>query len=515
MKQWETLVQQGILGTNRQPVQLPVIEDMVPLWSQVATFDQETQFLQAAALLSQYCTAGSLPVSLQATAVVPPCPAESIASAPAGAAVLLRQLLTGGDTKLLAEWLHHATHHTMHAPHELLPQLLDLAAKQRPLAEALAPCVGERGRWLMGLHPAWQIAAAEVVDETEWQLPSRRGSSEARLRFLQEYRRRDPLAARTLLEAGWTQEPAKERALFLEALRSNLSTADESFLEQALADRSQAVRTEAARLLAGLSGSRLQQTLLTQLTAYVTVERKWLRRALQVKLPPSFQPEWAALGIREQSPLGVRVGQKVGWLVQLVALLPPSALVAHLGVDAVEFLDLVRAGDFAEAFSTAVLEGAEAHQDHPFLLAELHHLQRLLALEQAPVSEWLDRFVRYAPLLPPPTREQVLQRYLATQQKAAFPDWTTLGAVIRVFDQLSVTSTTQLLQEHLPILRQRNTNDYGIGRVLLDAAYVLAPAGYPAAVKLFVRPLEERPDYIDHFLRIYQVRYQLEKEFSQ
>lgn len=511
MKQWETFVQQGILGTNRQPLQLPTIEGMAALWSQVATFDQETQFLQAAALLGQYRIAGSLPVSLPTTAGVPPCPAESTAPAPTGAVTLLRQLLTDGDTKLLAEWLHHAADHTMYAPHALLPPLLELAIKQRPLAAALAPCLGERGRWLMGLHPAWQITAAEVIDETDWRV----GSSEARLRFLQEYRRRDPLTARTLLEASWTQEPAKERALLLGALRSNLSTADEPFLEQALGDRSQAVRTEAVRLLAGLSGLRLQQSLLSTLTTYVTVERKWLRRTLQVQLPPSFQPDWAALGIREQSPLGVRVGQKAGWLVQLVALLPPSALVAHLGVDAVEFLDLVRTSDFAEALRMAVLEGAETHQDHAFLLAELHHLQRLLALDQAPISEWLDRFVRYAPLLPPPTREQVLQRYLTTQQKAAFPDWTTLGAVMRLFDQLSVTNTTQLLQEHLPLLRQRNTNDYGIGRILLDAAYILAPAGYPVAVKLFVRPLEERPDYIDHFLRIYQVRYQMEKEFSQ
>ena len=363
----------------------------------------------------------------------------------------------------------------------------------------------------MRLNPTWSIAAAEIVDETDWRV----GSGEARQHFLATYRQATPENARVLLEAAWAQESAKDRALFVGALRHNLSIADEPFLEYCLADRSQAVRSEVARLLAGLIGSRLQQRLLTELTEYLALERKWLRRIVRVKLPAHYKASWAPLGVRDDSPLGVRIGQKAGWLVQLIALLPPSALVAHLGTDAVDFLDLVRASDFAEALSTALIEGAELHQDHAFLLAELHHLQRLLALEQVPRTEWLDRFTRYAPLLPPPTREQVLQRYLTGSQSAAFPDWTLLGAIIRSFAQLSPSITTQLLEIHLPALLQRRTRDYGIGRVLLDTAYSLAPAGYPAAVKLFVRPHEERPDYIDHFLRIYQVRHQMEKEFAE
>ena len=120
-----------------------------------------------------------------------------------------------------------------------------------------------------------------------------------------------------------------------------------------------------------------------------------------------------------------------------------------------------------------------------------------------------------APLLPPALREQVLQRYLTGSQSAAFPDWTTLGAIIRSFDQLSPNLTRQLLELHLPALFQRSTRDYGIGRVLLDIAYGLAPIHYPAAVKLFARHIvDDRPDYIDHFLRIYQMRHQMEKEFT-
>lgn len=510
MKPWADLVQQGILGTNRHALSLPVLDGMDEIWSQLAASDQETRFLQAAALLAQYRAAGRQPMPLPLTACTPLCPAETNPPAPVEAAALLQQFLGDGDHKLLSEWLRHAAQQRMVAPSELLPALLELATKQRSFAADLAPCLGERGRWLMRLNSSWPIAAAEIVDESDWQV----GSSEARHHFLQSYRRRSPAAARALLETTWAQEAAKDRATFLSALRNDLSMDDEPFLEQCLVDRSQAVRTEAARLLTGLVGSQRQRGLLAELTAYVTIERKWLRRTLQVKLPTRYDPAWAQLGIREESPLGVRVGQKAGWLVQLLALLPPSTVVAHLGVDAIEFLEFVRASDFAEALSMALLEGAELHQDHAFLLAELHHLQRLLTLAQTAPSEWQERFVRYAPLLPPTMRDQVLQRYLTTQAATAFTDWTTLANVIRTFEQLSPAVTTSLLTIQWPALLQRSTQDYGIGRVLLDAAYLLAPAGYPTAVKLFMRPFAERPDYIDQFLRIYQLRHQMEKAFT-
>lgn len=510
MTPWTTLVQQGILGTARQPLQLPTVDGLTELWPQLATGDQETQFLQAAALVTQYRTAGAQPVPWPVPATIPLCPTETRPPAPTPANGLLRQFLGDSDNKLLLEWLRHAARQAMVTPYDLLPTLLELATKQRPLAEALAPCLGERGRWLMHLNPAWPLAAAEIVDESAWQV----GSSEARQRFLQSYRQRSPADARALLESTWPQESAKDRAILLSALRTGLSLADEPFLTQGLTDRSQGVRTEASRLLAGLVGTQHQQALLTELAAYISLERKWLRRTLQVKLPTRYDPAWAQLGVREESPLGVRVGQKAGWLVQLLALLPPSTLVTHLGVDAIEFLEFVRASDFAEALSMALLEGAELHQDHAFLLAELNHLQRLVTLAQIPPSEWQDRFVRYAPLLPPPVRDQLLQRYLTAQTAAAFTDWTTLATVMRTFEQLSPAVTTSLLTVQWPALLQRTTQDYGIGRVLLDAAYLLAPAGYPTAVKLFTRPFAERPDYIDQFLRIYQLRHQMEKAFT-
>lgn len=532
MTMWQQLVQQGILGTSRQPTLPPLDPSLALLWSQVSDLsvenlaenkaenkigakqDGEERFLQMAAILTQYEVAGRIPEALPISADLhetKPAPLEFVPSVTDSAAALLRQLIVEFDLKLIIEWLTYAAKYALHLPPEILPLLLDRARKERALATALSPCLGERGRWLLMLNPSWQSTAFESVDEERWQI----GNAEERMAYLFALREAAPDRARDALAMVWEQEAAAERSAFLATLRVNLSMADGPLLETAMIDRSQYVRTEALRLLAALPDSSLRSALLTQITTYVTVERGWLQQQLVVNLPSSFTQEWKAWGIREQSPLGVRIGQKAGWLVQLVSLVPPSALVEALAVDAVELLELVRASDYAEALVTALLEGAEQHRDFDFLLAELHHLLRLLELAQISQSEFIERFARYAPTLPMGKRLTLVRRYLNTTGTSAFGDWATLQMVLRHVDSLSPAITTQLLTQQLPTLLQRNTRDYGVGRTLLDLAYQLAPVGYSQAETLLQHnPGEERPDYIERFLQIYGLRWQMMQAFE-
>ena len=511
MSAWQQLVQTGILGTQRQPFQPPASAELTAIWQAAAGSDAEQRFLQAAAILTQYEAAGGELAPPLAFPATNPAPAEVLAPPPIGAVRLLEGFLTDFDARLVGEWLEHGAARGYYAPHSLLPQLLERASKERTLAAALAPVLGERGNWLLRYNPAWQSSAAAGLDERVWQT----GNSEARVRFLATLRQTDPQQARETLAAVWSQEAAAERAALLATLRTGLTAADITFLESALSDRSPNVRLEAVRLLAALPNSALRTRLLTAVGSYLKLERRWLQRKLSVKLPPTFAQEWNQWGLREQSPLGVRIGQKAGWLVQLVALLPPSALVEALGVDAVELFTLIRESDYAEALLTALLEGAENQQDYTFLLAELRHLVRLIELAQMQQSEFVERFARYAPILPQAERAALLQQYLQITRVHAFGDWATLQLAVRAFTRLSPAHTTQLLTVQLPTLLQRNTRDYGIGRILLDLAYQLDPAGYGQATVLFQRGVgEERPDYVDRFLYIYGLRHQMQKEFS-
>ncbi|MEZ4677761.1 MAG: hypothetical protein R2932_26445 [Caldilineaceae bacterium] len=107
-----------------------------------------------------------------------------------------------------------------------------------------------------------------------------------------------------------------------------------------------------------------------------------------------------------------------------------------------------------------------------------------------------------------------MQRYLEITQSRAFGDWATLHMVLQHFDGFSPAVTTQLLTQQLPTLLQRNTRDYGIGRILLELAYQLDPGGYQQAAALFQRRQgEERPEYLDRFLQIYQLRRQIVQAF--
>lgn len=522
VQMWQQLVQQGVLGTARQPTPPPVGEPFVHLWpltdqqeTSANVFDaSEQKFLQMAALLTQYMAAARLPRSLDATPMPTGLQPAPLASTPMVAdqrAALLRQINREFDQKLLIEWLYYFSRCQEQLPPDLLPALLERSTKDPYLATALAPCLGERGQWLMALNPAWQIDAAASLDAQTWQT----GPSAARVNFLEALRADAPAHAREELAAVWLQEGAPDRAAFLATLRINLSAADIPFLEEAVNDRSQQVRAEAVRLLTTIPTAPLRQTILTQLATYLVIERKWLRRQLTVTLPTTFRTEWRQWGLREQSPLSVRIGQKAGWLVQLMTLVPPSALVEALGVDGVELFALIRAGDYAEALITALLEAAENHHDYAFLTAELQHLLRLLQLAQVQQSEFIERFARYTPILPEPERDRLLHQYLTMTERHAFGDWATLQMVVRPFPTLSATVTTRLLTQQLPTLLQRNTRDYGIGRILLDLAYQLDPTGYPHAETLFQRRQgEERPDYVDRFLQIYRLRRQMAQAFG-
>src|SRR5262249_44489792 len=139
-------------------------------------------------------------------------------------------------------------------PHRLLPTAL--AEADTSVRAALAPVVGERGRWLAQLNDAWQWAARPPLPAD--QLPPDaeaiwdEGSFADRCLVLKKLRAIDPAQARDWLAEVWAKEKAEQRAELLQIFDIALHPADEPFLEQALDDRSAAVRTDAAAHLSRL-----------------------------------------------------------------------------------------------------------------------------------------------------------------------------------------------------------------------------------------------------------------------
>src|SRR5262249_25300614 len=145
------------------------------------------------------------------------------------AAQRLSMMLDGQYKEALPEWLTAVAAAQQRIPEEQLPALLELGRTQSALRSVIISVLGKRGVWLAQQNPEWNYVAS-TSDESAWET----GNRAAREAFLQKLRTIDPAQARELLATTWHQEAPEDRADFIAVLRTNLTLADELFLENAL-----------------------------------------------------------------------------------------------------------------------------------------------------------------------------------------------------------------------------------------------------------------------------------------
>ncbi|MEV5738832.1 DUF5691 domain-containing protein [Microbispora rosea] len=270
----------------------------------------------------------------------PPVPAaaETMPLVPGAAADRLARMLAGEQGRLLTEWLETAATRRVRVPAEMIPGLLDLGARDRSIRACLGAVTGVRGRWLAGLNPAWAYLLAEpahVPPDEVWEL----GTSGDRRAFLAALRRRDPAAARELLDRGWSAETPEDRAVFVTILADGLGMADEPFLEAALDDRRREVRQAAADILTRLPRSRLALRMTARARRLVTGNGSRLR----AEPPPHCDDAMERDGVRARPPAGMET--RGWWLQQVVAHTPLSFWPDHLGMSPDE-IAAARIGDW-------------------------------------------------------------------------------------------------------------------------------------------------------------------------
>jgi len=276
-------------------------------------------------------------------------PQEHLAACPARAEAWLSLLLRGvHPSNLLEEWLLRLRRHGACLPPRFLPKLLETATRQpgfRPLVE---PVLGERGRWLARLQPAWSWALPQPDTAGRTQLWET-GTPEQRHAALQAWRTEDPAAARQALMDAWKTEAPEQRAALLAWFAVGLGPEDEAFLESALDDRRKEVRAEAQRLLARLPGSSLSRRMLARLLPLLRVERP-LPGAPRLVLDLPAQLDKAALrdGVGAMSHPGL--GEKAGWVVDMLAAVDPATWPERFGCTPRACLALAENSEFAAVF---------------------------------------------------------------------------------------------------------------------------------------------------------------------
>ena len=282
------------------------------------------------------------------------------------AARLLRGMLNQQHAELLPELLARLDAAGQRVPDELLPAALDHGARLPRLRPALLPVLGERGRWLGAVNPAWRYAAVDLDDwaslRAAWaaDLPGRAA-------LAQTVRRRDPTAARQLIETTWRTEADAARRELLDALKPGLAMDDEPFLERALDDRDALVRRRAIDLLATLPESRLVR----RMTAAAGNVLALTGGEVSPRFPATVGDAMLRDGVVRPAGHAATASERSRLLAQTVGVIPPRHWETRLRATPEEIIRGAAAGKWPRTLIAAFSAATARHCDDRWTAAIL------------------------------------------------------------------------------------------------------------------------------------------------
>lgn len=353
----------ALLGSERRPLAPPKLPTGMEAVAARFGASSEDAFLAAVAVLGQCQEAGFSPGISPVTLPQASAPEQRAVWNSTGMRRLLRRILDLESVPVLSECLRLLETRGRIFPPWYLPELLERAQRHQGLREILPAVIGHRGRWLAAHKAEWRFAledpgAAPV--ERIWT----EGSLLERLAFLTQMRSTQPGRARELLVSGFEQEPASTRGALVKVLGIGLSSGDEAFLESVLKDRSREVAAEAAALIARLPGSAFAGRVEKLLGQCLQSKRAWLVKfQLEVTPPETFVQELAEAGVRENRKFPGNLGNRAGWLLQLVALVRPGWWTDTLQKPMETILEAMEKSEWKDALLMGLRMAVVSHRD--------------------------------------------------------------------------------------------------------------------------------------------------------
>lgn len=369
---WPAVLRIALLGTRQCADPVPEVD----LLGLPPADSREQQLLLTTGALAVVRKAGFLPLASPAPTAAP---AETGQPLGAQGRALLKQLVASPHlrTYLLHSYLRQLAERGRLVPPAVLVEVLDWLLTEKIADPLLARALGERGRWLAGQNPDWQLLLTASQEtgpaEADWHT----GTLPQRQLFLANLLRTDPVRAAQLLAETLPQEPAATQTALLRTLEelppaAPLPAEFGPVLAPLLAGRAKEVRQTAARWLARTAGSPLLPRLWARAEPLLHVKRKLLGSdTLEITLP-TWAAEWQRDGIEQKSP-DYPGGEKAAQLGQLLALLPPSRWAAAWGVSPTQAVALAAASDWASVLLPAWLRAARLHHEADFAHALLLH----------------------------------------------------------------------------------------------------------------------------------------------
>jgi hypothetical protein len=376
---WEELSAAALLGTERRPFAAPALDGpLAALFADLSSREPEKALLGTAAALSLYRRAGHRPSRRQSTPLEP----ASSDDRPYCSTVSsghLAVMLAGTHADVLPEWLDALNQAGKRPNDETLPELLEVGRSKSEIRPRIVQAVGPLGAWLARQNADWAYASGAGLEsvpleddatiEAHWQLET----TEGRSAILRRLRQADPAGGRELVASTWKDDDVTARAKFVEAFEVGLGPDDEPFLEACLDDRRKEVRSAASDLLRRLPGSALVARMIERVAPLLKlVEVNPGEIAIEATLPEACDKAMIRDGIESKQPW-MGLGDKAGWLYQMVGRIPPATWSRLWSRSPVELAGAAVRSQWADALYLALIESALFHQDSEWIDALLPH----------------------------------------------------------------------------------------------------------------------------------------------
>ncbi len=263
--------------------------------------------------------------------------------------------------KLIREFIEAMQANKKYIPPELLPPLFEKSLKDEVLWNQVGHNIGERGKWLLSLNPAWNKLRSDYkVDE--WAL----GSRVLRLALLKKTRQTNPKEGLALLQSTWTIDGVKEKAPLLKILTIGLSMDDELFLENCLNFPRKEIRKIARNLLIQLPASQLHQRIQTELAKLVTFVKK--EETIILSLPEANNKALIRDGI-DPKRKGPSSKVEVNMLAQMMEIVAPSFWEEHFNATPIQIIKLFANSDRSLFLVNAIIKAIALHQSKEWIAA--------------------------------------------------------------------------------------------------------------------------------------------------
>lgn len=284
------------------------------------------------------------------------------------ASAFLERMFNQQNVELLPELLTLLDDSGQRIADEMLPHALAHGARIPRVRPQLLPVLGERGRWLGAVNPAWRYAAVELDDWRSVRAAWERDAS-GRGALALALRRRAPAMARRLIDTGWRGESALVRRELLSVLETGLSIDDEPFLEHALDDLDAQVRLKAAALLASLPGSRLVGRMIDTAGDFLTIAGGHLTPRFPALIPGAMVRD----GVTRPVGNMTSASERTRLLLQTIGAIPPGHWETHLGVTPDALVAAAGLSRWPRTLMTALATAAARHRDLRWVRAILDH----------------------------------------------------------------------------------------------------------------------------------------------